>query len=131
MGTAAISDGDYVHVAISHADLIIMVGHDVVEKPPFFMHPKDTRKVIKGFEPTMNYLIICLHSLHAFQSELTCIVRDFLPSCPSCAFIHQVPEEAGSVFPLTYSDHYWRWSMLAPDPVSWTTSTCFSIEQML
>ncbi|CAK0784038.1 hypothetical protein CVIRNUC_007241 [Coccomyxa viridis] len=46
MGTAAISDGDYVHVAIEHADLIIMVGHDVVEKPPFFMHPKDTRKVI-------------------------------------------------------------------------------------
>ena len=45
MGTAAISDGDYVHVAISHADLIIMMGHDVVEKPPFFMHPKDTRKV--------------------------------------------------------------------------------------
>ena len=37
--------GDYVHVAIEHADLIIMVGHDVVEKPPFFMHPKDTRKV--------------------------------------------------------------------------------------
>ena len=46
MGTAAISDGDYVHVAINHADLIIMVGHDVVEKPPFFMHPKDTRKVL-------------------------------------------------------------------------------------
>lgn len=45
MGTAAISDGDYVHVAIGHADLIIMVGHDVVEKPPFFMHPRDTRKV--------------------------------------------------------------------------------------
>ena len=45
MGTAAISDSDYVHVAINHADLIIMVGHDVVEKPPFFMHPKDTRKV--------------------------------------------------------------------------------------
>ena len=56
MGTAAISDGDYVHVAISHADLIIMVGHDVVEKPPFFMHPKDTRKVLQGFEPTINYL---------------------------------------------------------------------------
>ncbi len=48
MGTAAISDGDYVHVAINHADLIIMVGHDVVEKPPFFMHPKDTRKVLSS-----------------------------------------------------------------------------------
>ncbi len=27
------------HCAIDHADLVINVGHDVVEKPPFFMHP--------------------------------------------------------------------------------------------
>lgn len=53
MGTAAISDGDYVHVAINHADLIIMVGHDVVEKPPFFMHPKDTRKVLSFTFPNL------------------------------------------------------------------------------
>ena len=38
MGTAALSDGDYVHRLIEHADCIINVGHDVVEKPPFFMH---------------------------------------------------------------------------------------------
>jgi len=37
LGTAALSDDDYVHDAIDHADLIINVGHDVVEKPPFFM----------------------------------------------------------------------------------------------
>ncbi len=37
MGCAALSDGDYLHRAIDHADLIINVGHDVVEKPPFFM----------------------------------------------------------------------------------------------
>lgn len=37
LGTTALSDGDYVHDAIDHADLIINVGHDVVEKPPFFM----------------------------------------------------------------------------------------------
>ncbi|EIE19978.1 thiamine pyrophosphate protein domain protein TPP-binding protein [Coccomyxa subellipsoidea C-169] len=46
MGTAAISDGDFIHVCIKHADLIIMVGHDTVEKPPFFMQPQDERKVI-------------------------------------------------------------------------------------
>ena len=34
MGTAAISDGDYVHTCLDHADVIIMVGHDVIEKPP-------------------------------------------------------------------------------------------------
>ncbi len=37
MGTAALSDNDLVHEAVRHADLIINVGHDVVEKPPFFM----------------------------------------------------------------------------------------------
>jgi acetolactate synthase I/II/III large subunit len=45
MGTAALSDGDYLHCAINRADLIINVGHDVVEKPPFFMKPNG-RKVI-------------------------------------------------------------------------------------
>jgi acetolactate synthase-1/2/3 large subunit len=37
LGTAALSDGDYMHCAIDRADLIINFGHDVVEKPPFFM----------------------------------------------------------------------------------------------
>lgn len=37
VGTAALSTDDIVHLAISKADLIINVGHDVVEKPPFFM----------------------------------------------------------------------------------------------
>jgi len=37
LGVAALSDKDYVHCAIDRADLIINVGHDVIEKPPFFM----------------------------------------------------------------------------------------------
>ncbi len=37
LGTAALSDTDYVHCAVAKADLIINVGHDVVEKPPFLM----------------------------------------------------------------------------------------------
>ncbi len=37
LGTAALSDKDYVHCAIERSDLIVNVGHDVVEKPPFFM----------------------------------------------------------------------------------------------
>ncbi|MEM7197653.1 MAG: acetolactate synthase large subunit [Pseudomonadota bacterium] len=37
LGTAALSDGDYLHCAIARADLIVNIGHDVVEKPPFFM----------------------------------------------------------------------------------------------
>ncbi|CAD7696107.1 unnamed protein product [Ostreobium quekettii] len=46
VGTAAISSSDYVHACINYSDLIIVVGHDVVEKPPFFMHHEDTTKVI-------------------------------------------------------------------------------------
>ena len=37
MGTAALSERDYVHEAIDHADLIITIGHDTIEKPPFIM----------------------------------------------------------------------------------------------
>ena len=37
IGTAALSAGDYVHCAVEAADLIINIGHDVVEKPPFIM----------------------------------------------------------------------------------------------
>jgi acetolactate synthase-1/2/3 large subunit len=37
MGTAALSEGDYAHRVIERADCIINIGHDVVEKPPFFM----------------------------------------------------------------------------------------------
>ena len=37
LGTAALSADDYLHCAIERADLVINVGHDVVEKPPFFM----------------------------------------------------------------------------------------------
>ena len=37
LGTAALSDDDYLHQYIHQADVIINIGHDVVEKPPFFM----------------------------------------------------------------------------------------------
>jgi acetolactate synthase-1/2/3 large subunit len=37
IGTAALSEKDYVHAAIGRADLILAIGHDTVEKPPFIM----------------------------------------------------------------------------------------------
>lgn len=45
LGTAALSSSDYLHYAIDKADLIINVGHDVIEKPPFFME-EGGKKVI-------------------------------------------------------------------------------------
>jgi acetolactate synthase-1/2/3 large subunit len=37
IGTAALSERDWVHDAIDRADLILSIGHDTVEKPPFLM----------------------------------------------------------------------------------------------
>lgn len=45
LGNTALSAGDFVHRAVEAADLIINIGHDVVEKPPFFME-EDGVKVI-------------------------------------------------------------------------------------
>ncbi|CAM6082216.1 unnamed protein product [Calypogeia fissa] len=37
LGCCALSSNDYEHVCIQKSDLILMIGHDVVEKPPFIM----------------------------------------------------------------------------------------------
>jgi len=51
MGTAALSERDYVHQAIDRADLIIAIGHDTVEKPPFLMGPKGPTVLHVGYLP--------------------------------------------------------------------------------
>jgi acetolactate synthase-1/2/3 large subunit len=45
LGCAALSAGDFVHKALEAADLVINVGHDVIEKPPFFMHQGGTEVI--------------------------------------------------------------------------------------
>lgn len=49
LGCAALSAGDFVHQAINHADLIINVGHDVIEKPPFFMEADGVKVIHVNF----------------------------------------------------------------------------------
>jgi acetolactate synthase-1/2/3 large subunit len=51
MGTAALSERDYVHQAIDRADLIIAIGHDAVEKPPFIMGPGGPTVLHVGYLP--------------------------------------------------------------------------------
>ena len=51
MGTAALSERDYVHEAIEQADLIITIGHDTVEKPPFIMGIQRPKVVHIGYLP--------------------------------------------------------------------------------
>lgn len=51
MGTAALSDLDYLHTAINNSDLIINIGHDVIEKPPFFMELGRNKVIHVNFFP--------------------------------------------------------------------------------
>ena len=51
MGTAALSERDWIHEAVDQADLIITIGHDTVEKPPFIMSAKGPHVVHIGATP--------------------------------------------------------------------------------
>ncbi|MCX2930997.1 acetolactate synthase large subunit [Mycobacterium sp. CVI_P3] len=42
----SIMPGDYPNCAVAAADVILNIGHDVMEKPTFFMTPQDGRTVI-------------------------------------------------------------------------------------
>ncbi len=64
LGTAALSDHDYLHCAIDRADVIINIGHDVVEKPPFFM----TRNGVKVIH--INYFSAAIDDIYFPQHEL-------------------------------------------------------------
>ena len=51
MGTAALSERDYVHEAVDRADLIIAIGHDTIEKPPFIMGPGGPKVIHVSYTP--------------------------------------------------------------------------------
>jgi acetolactate synthase-1/2/3 large subunit len=53
LGTAALSEKDYLHRAIADADLVINVGHDVVEKPPFFMREGGPEVLHVNYSPAV------------------------------------------------------------------------------
>jgi len=45
LGCAALSAGDFVHRAIEASDCIVNIGHDLIEKPPFFMRAGGPRVI--------------------------------------------------------------------------------------
>src|SRR3954451_21539941 len=51
MGTAALSERDYVHQAVDRADLIIAIGHDTIEKPPFIRGEGGPQVIHVGYTP--------------------------------------------------------------------------------
>ncbi|PWI48497.1 acetolactate synthase large subunit [Candidatus Heimdallarchaeota archaeon B3_Heim] len=65
LGTTALSFQDYIHCAINHADLILNVGHDVVEKPPFIMDERNPVQVIH-----INFLSAAVDEVYFPQLEV-------------------------------------------------------------
>ncbi|UVC06808.1 acetolactate synthase large subunit [Rhizobium sp. TH2] len=51
LGTAALTERDYVHEAVERADVILTIGHDTVEKPPFVMGPGGPKVIHVGYQP--------------------------------------------------------------------------------
>ncbi len=51
IGTTALSSGDYVHKALIASDTIIMLGHDISEKPPIILTPEKHKVIHINFSP--------------------------------------------------------------------------------
>jgi len=51
LGTAALSEHDFLHCAINRADLIVNVGHEIMEKPPFLMEQGGKKVIHVNFFP--------------------------------------------------------------------------------
>ncbi|MDD4151252.1 MAG: acetolactate synthase large subunit [Candidatus Gracilibacteria bacterium] len=51
LGTAALTEKDYIHDAIKKADLILSVGYDVIEKPTNILGPNGTETIHINFYP--------------------------------------------------------------------------------
>lgn len=79
LGTAALTGGDYLHEAIDQADVIITIGHDTVEKPPFTMRaPVQTivhldyqpATIEEVYVPQIEVIGDLHHTLHALTDHL-------------------------------------------------------------
>jgi acetolactate synthase-1/2/3 large subunit len=86
IGTAALSENDYIHCAIDRSDLIINVGHDVVEKPPFFMEHGGKKVIHINFSsaivdnvyfPQLEIVGDIASSIERLTSELGNLGRDY------------------------------------------------------
>ncbi len=92
MGTAALSERDYVHEAIDRADLIVTIGHDTVEKPPFIMGPGGPQVVHVGYQPAS------VEQVYFPQTE---VIGDIGPSLRLLADrVERKVPHAGALLPL-------------------------------
>lgn len=49
IGTAALTNGDFLHEAVAQADLILAIGHDTIEKPTNLIEPWKTKLIHINF----------------------------------------------------------------------------------
>jgi len=112
MGTAALSERDYVHEAIDRADLIVSIGHDTVEKPPFIMGPGGPQVIHVGYGPAAVEAVFFPHaevvgdvgpSLALLADRLEGRLKDASALLPLRERIlgHLADRAAESRFPLT------------------------------
>ncbi len=98
IGTAALSADDYLHCAIERSDLIINVGHDVIEKPPFFMEKGGKHVIHINFDaaniddvyfPQLNVVGDISSSITRITEQLGKLDQDF-------SFFERVRDEVNS-----------------------------------
>ncbi|MBI4599903.1 acetolactate synthase large subunit [Candidatus Uhrbacteria bacterium] len=79
VGTTAVSEGDTIHCAIDAADLVMVIGHDVMEKPPAFLdYAKQSLLHINFYSahtddvyiPTMEVVADIAHTLWALSERI-------------------------------------------------------------
>lgn len=106
IGTAALSDHDYLHCAIERADLIINVGHDVIEKPPFFMEKGGKQVIHINFSaaniddvyfPQLNVVGDISDSIRSLTEKLGKLNQDF-------SFFQRVRDEVDSHVTKYFND---------------------------
>lgn len=94
LGTAALSDNDYIHCAINRADLVINVGHDVVEKPPFFMEHGGKQVIHVNFNTAIvdNVYFPQLGVVGDIAESIGRLTNLLGPLEQDCAYFQQVKE---------------------------------------
>lgn len=112
LGNTALSDGDFVHRAIKAADLIINVGHDVVEKPPFFMDIGGSKVIHVNFEtasvdpvyfPQLEVVGDIANSIWQFKEQITPSERwefEFFHKVHDAYVAHRSESENDDRFPI-------------------------------
>lgn len=92
LGTAALTNRDYIHDAIEKADVIVTIGHDTTEKPPFTMDDDGPTVVHIGYRAAV------VEQVYFPQVET---VGDLGPSLERLAveLVGRVPN-AGALLPM-------------------------------